>query len=54
MKKIWNIKITMIVEREYAEKMNKSEAKEMALEDFYDDIRHGLTPKPIVEITEVK
>jgi len=54
MKKLWNVKLTLIVDREYAEEMTKNEAKEMALDDFYDDMRHSCFQEPKIEIKEVK
>ena len=53
MKKYWNVKLTLISDREYADVMSKADAKEMALQDFYDDMRHGCYPSPLVEIVEV-
>lgn len=54
MKKFWNIKISLVIEREYADKMTKKEAKEMALQDFYGDMRHGCFPTPKIELKEIK
>lgn len=54
MKKYWNVKLTLISDREYADVMSKADAKEMALQDFYDDMRHGCFQSPKIKITKVK
>ena len=54
MKKLWNVKLSLITNREYSDEVTKANAKEIALQDFYDDMRHGCFQEPKVEITEVK
>lgn len=53
-KKYWTVKITLVREGEYSDPMHKSEAKEMALQDFYDDMRHGCIDNLKIEIKEAK
>jgi len=49
------VKITLTYIKEWPDvdgKLTKHDAKEMALDDFYDDMRHGsLGVEPKVEVT---